>query len=387
MSNIDVFKTGYGIAAYIDDNYYYDCKDIVEYVANLGTILDFDIVNDKLIIKFNSKNVIVQNDAIEQFCIELKTNKIFLDNYKKFCDIKKKGELNKTNKKVKRSNKYARRRITAVTACVIALSTSSILLHINSKDSNKEEPATQIIVTDDVEDTKETTTEYIPDTDYQYVDEYNNDNCIYIDYEDNSLEEKAINCKNNYYDIIKKYATMYGVDPKIMLGIATQERGTHSSEIDDSGAIGLMQLEVGVWENSELTAYNYETQEFDTYTLDIQSMSELDNNIKYSCMIFQNCLGYMNYNIPASIQCYNFGITNMKNILNEYKYCEGISDDPLNDKLGTDWLAYRNRCNQGDSQYVEHVLSWIGQENNFTFQSKNGPVECSIKAEQKNKVY
>lgn len=35
---------------------------------------------------------------------------------------------------------------------------------------------------------------------------------------------------------------MYGVDPALVLAVATQERGIHSSVTDTGGATGLMQI-------------------------------------------------------------------------------------------------------------------------------------------------
>lgn len=53
-----------------------------------------------------------------------------------------------------------------------------------------------------------------------------------IDFSDRTSDEKAVNAKENYYELVGKYAKTYGIDKDLIMAIATQEKGVHSTEID-----------------------------------------------------------------------------------------------------------------------------------------------------------
>ena len=164
----------------------------------------------------------------------------------------------------------------------------------------------------------------------------------------------------NYGDIIDKYATMYNVNPNIIAAIATQERGVHSNKIDKGGAIGLMQIQVGVWDNKELTIYNNLTNRNETINITLDKLKDVDFNIKVGCAIFQDCLKRSNNNSLVAIQMYNMGTGTVNKILNNYAKETGrTKNDVLNDSNDTGWLNYRNGY-QGDSKYAEHVSRYIG---------------------------
>ena len=112
---------------------------------------------------------------------------------------------------------------------------------------------------------------------------------IFIEFKDRSQTEKARITKAYYQSTIEKYAKMYGLDPRIILAIATQERGIHSDTMDAGGATGLMQIQNEVWIGKNLTAYNYEKNEYETVYVTKQYLSDVFKNIKYGCMIFQKC--------------------------------------------------------------------------------------------------
>jgi len=213
---------------------------------------------------------------------------------------------------------------------------------------------------------------------------------ISLDYENNSLTQKAINAKENYSQLITKYAKMYGIDPKLALAIATQERGMHSNVMDTGGATGLMQIQNSVWVEEQVSAYNFETKKIETFKITKNNIGDLEYNIKIGCMILQNTFQYMNHNIPAAIQCYNMGYGNMKIILNAYAKSQNKTiDEILSDPSDLGWLEYRNLITVGDLQYLEHVLSWIGDEINIKNVKPNGElVELSISNElETKKVY
>ena len=80
---------------------------------------------------------------------------------------------------------------------------------------------------------------------------------FYYDYEDRSNSVDLYRTKELYGDIIEKTANTYGLDPNLVLAIATQERGIHSSQKDPGGATGLMQIQGGAWIGEKLTVHNF----------------------------------------------------------------------------------------------------------------------------------
>lgn len=206
------------------------------------------------------------------------------------------------------------------------------------------------------------------------------ENIIEIEYEDFSNTEKAVKTRQNYGDLITKYSNMYGLDPNLMIAIATQEKGFHSSVMDDGGATGLMQIQNSVWLGKQISAYNYEKGQYDTFTIDNNKIEQLETNIQIGCMYFQNCLKFMDYNIPAAIQTYNYGTGNMGNVLKVYAGITGkTKQEVLGDQYDVGWLEYRNVVNRGDSNYLNNVLSWMGNNNNISvMKPDNSKIDISI---------
>lgn len=179
-----------------------------------------------------------------------------------------------------------------------------------------------------------------------------------ISFSDRTKDEKAINTKNEYYDIISKYAKMYGVDADLMTAIATQEKGVHSSEIDPGGGIGLMQIQYDVWVGNNVSAYNFDTKSSDTLPVTKDNIGELKTNIKIACMYFQNCLVSMNYNVPAALCAYNWGISGAQTRIISYSEERGLT---LNEVLRTNDASWVNLFGvEGDASlaYPKLVLSY-----------------------------
>lgn len=196
---------------------------------------------------------------------------------------------------------------------------------------------------------------------------------INLDYTDKSDERKAFIAKSYYGETIGKYAKQYGVDPTIMIAIATQERGIHSEDKDKGGATGLMQIQNNSWKNQKLTAFNYNTNSYETITVEENRLSDVYYNIKVGCMIFQNNLKEMKNNVIAAIQCYNMGATNMRKVLETYSNQTGKSiNEILLDIDDYGWLDCRNVVKVGDRNYVENVLSWIGKTADLGTYTNNG---------------
>ena len=157
---------------------------------------------------------------------------------------------------------------------------------------------------------------------------------------------------------------MYGLDPNLMIAVATQESGVHNSYDETTAAIGLMQIEKAVWNNKSITVYNYETKEDETLNINLDTMINLETNIKLGCMIMRQQMDYMRNNPVAALWSYNYGYGNMNTVLNAYANDLGISkNDVLDNYYDFSYITnkfYANLVSYGDSYYVEHVLSYMG---------------------------
>ena len=174
-----------------------------------------------------------------------------------------------------------------------------------------------------------------------------------------SSSEKLKYVEDNYSDIIEKYSSMYNLDSNLITAIATQERGKHSDVIDDGGAIGLMQIQVLVWNDKDINVYNYETNSEEKIHITLDKLKDVDFNIKVGCAIFQNYLNQMNGNVIAAIQSYNMGPGSVKKIISTYANATGKTyDEVINDFEDIKWLDYRNSSYPGDPDYVENVTRY-----------------------------
>lgn len=302
----------------------------------------------------------------------------FLDKIVKFGEHQRIKEIKQSRRdkglkeipKVKRNNKHRGKQLTATVLVAATLLTATYF----SLTSNAEK-----VQPSNVDDTSqivrivEEESDNIGDIAIDYVSNTKNDDIVRLEYIDNFNTEKAMKTKELYGDTIAKYANDYGIDPIIAIAVATQERGIHSSKKDPGGATGLMQIQNSVWVNQEVSAYNFESGKQDRFIVTEDMLGNVESNIKIGCMILQNAMQYMDYNILAGIQCYNMGYGNMSKILNAYANEKGISrDEVLNNKTDTGWLEYRDMINVGDQKYLEHVLSWVGPNVNVSVNSKNG---------------
>lgn len=179
-------------------------------------------------------------------------------------------------------------------------------------------------------------------------------------YENNSNTPKARNAKIVYGSIIEEYSHMYGLDPNIVLAIATQESGVHVPEMNEGGATGLMQIQNEIWVDKPIQAYNFETGQLDSFVVEEDMLKDVYKNVQIGCMYFQSCMNSMNHNTLAALQCYNMGPGNMNKILTSYASDTGTTKEAvLNNPNDLGWLSYRNIIPKGDKKYIENVLSWM----------------------------
>ncbi len=176
-----------------------------------------------------------------------------------------------------------------------------------------------------------------------------------------------------YQDIFEKYANIYGVDPNLLMAIAAQESGgDHYNNLDNGPACGIMQIEKSVHIGEIVTAYNFETGEYDTFEITEENIKDIDTNIRIGAMILRDCIRSSHHNIFIALQTYNFGYGNMNKVLRAYEEAESISkDQAMDNRTNNGWLKYRNVVDVGDDEYLEHVLSYMGT-NEITIKDSNG---------------
>lgn len=237
-------------------------------------------------------------------------------------------------------------------------------------DINKEFTVTTPPIVDIKEEVKETT----PPTTVEEVQK-EKVNPFTLETEDLTGSEKYQNAKENYYDLIEKYANEYGLDPMVMLALATQERGVHSETVDSGGGLGLFQIQIEGgwnWNNENVSAFNFRTNEEETVTITKEKASTLEYNIKYGCMLFQNALREQNYNVPRAIQCYNYGSTYMDQVISECCRDTGYSRRDISDPTNLIWTNYRSVIKNGDDRYLENVLRYLPNDTQIEFKKPSG---------------
>lgn len=237
-------------------------------------------------------------------------------------------------------------------------------------DINKEFTVTTPPIVDIKEEVKETT----PPTTVEEVQE-EKVNPFTLETEDLTGSEKYQNAKENYYDLIEKYANEYGLDPMVMLALSTQERGVHSETVDSGGGLGLFQIQIEGgwnWNNENVSAFNFRTNKEETVTITKEKASTLEYNIKYGCMLFQNALREQNYNVPRAIQCYNYGSTYMDQVISECCRDTGYSRSDISDPTNLIWTNYRSVIKNGDDRYLENVLRYLPNDTQIEFKKPSG---------------
>lgn len=213
------------------------------------------------------------------------------------------------------------------------------------------------------------------------------DAVLKLDAEDATDMEKYYITKAYYYDAISTNAKKYGLDPNLVLAIATHERGVHSDMVDSGGGIGLFQIQVRGgwnWSGQTISAYNFETGEYDNVTITEDSVSDVFENIKVGCMMIQNSLAKYNYNIALAITAYNYGDNYLEKVINTCSMETGFSTSELKEMNNLEWLSYRDIISGGDTHYLENVCKYIPNDTVLSFKNINNGEDVFIKYENIN---
>lgn len=293
------------------------------------------------------------------------------------CDKEYVKGKNKTVTRKKSNKKTVIATFAALTLSTVML--LSITSKAETKVSNNEDInpqvsyAQNIEIEDDIN--KEFTVTTPPIVDIKEEVQEEKVNPFTLETEDLTGSEKYQNAKENYYDLIEKYAKEYGLDPMVMLALATQERGVHSETVDSGGGLGLFQIQIEGgwnWNNENVSAFNFSTNEEETVTITKEKTSTLEYNIKYGCMLFQNALREQNYNVPRAIQCYNYGSAYMDQVINECCRDTGYSRSDISDPTNLIWTNYRSVIKNGDDRYLENVLRYLPNDTQIEFKKPSG---------------
>ena len=244
-----------------------------------------------------------------------------------------------------------------------------------SSDIGNDITTEQTINTEDLQDNS---TENTFETDN--IDLMIQEDEFHFNYEDRS-DSDNIQSAERYEDLFELYGNRYGIDKNLLMALVAQESaGEHYENLDNGPAEGIMQIEVEAHIDSTVTAYNTETGEMDTVYVSPEALQDLESNIQIGTMLFRNCLEESNYNIPLALQTYNFGPGNMAEVLETCCETENIDENDLkNNTNNSNWLNYREFLDIGDSQYVEHVFSYLPNNTTIYVQDRqNNPIEITI---------
>lgn len=215
-------------------------------------------------------------------------------------------------------------------------------------------------------------------------------------------QDEDVKCIENFmqtyrYGVIEKYSLQYGVDSQIMAVIALQESSLDHEACLPGGAkynnsaIGMMQLEQssdnGVYNGEIITAYNYETGEYDQINYTLENVKNYETNIQIACMKFQKSIEKYHGNLYLAIQSHNYGTGMMDSILSKTATKKNIDvETMIEHPFDIDWTnhlenahkhpldyisAWKEDCTFGTADYIYSVINCCpNEEANFIYDGK-----------------
>lgn len=156
-----------------------------------------------------------------------------------------------------------------------------------------------------------------------------------------SQDAKVVKIKNSSnYDLIKKYASRYGVDSELMVVVAAYASGgEHSGENCKKSSTKCGYMGLSTYSFDKTTFNNVlDTEEIKEYNFEVSSdeLKDLETNIKFGSIAMAYYLKKYEYNPLMAIYAYFEGESSMNSALNEYikksgnpdrtKVCQDYSD-------------------------------------------------------------
>ena len=370
---------------FVEEEDYKYYKDIMS--LSLSSADELSAVSDNNgTISYKNKDNNITIEGCYNDCSDSDIEKIIMD---AIIMHRKLTRENIKGQKVKRNSPINKRTIIIIGFILITLLKPIVVLEDINYDLNAENINSDTVVETVVEDrntednlyTLENKTESVESdkVELKHVDEGNNVGFLNVnselknvknynlEYDDYTRSEKLQNTKNLYGELITKYSYMYGLDPELMIAIATQESGVHSTSTEKP-AIGLMQIEKAVWNNKYIRVYNNSSSQYEDIFITIDNLKDVEFNIKVGCAIFKNYLEECNYNVEMAIQMYNFGPGNINKVIADC-YGNNVSKKDVTD---SEWLEHRGIIeDQGDIVYLENVLRYLEEPKEVEVYDKN----------------
>ena len=170
---------------------------------------------------------------------------------------------------------------------------------------------------------------------------------IVINYSEIADPQKYEYTKDNYEGYCEIYGKRYGVDPKLLLAFITQEN-PYNEKLEVNRGVCCIE---NIWWGTELTAFNHETGQYDTITIDVNQLSNPEYSILVAAMIDGHYFEHLCNECP--------NISNRDKILaiviGNNKGIYPIED--LIKYYGSDFVNHIPETAGGDNYYIEHVLS------------------------------
>ena len=138
--------------------------------------------------------------------------------------------------------------------------------------------------------------------------------------------------------------------------------------MDPGGAIGLCQVQLDVWNDKDVKAFNFETNSWETYHIKEENIKNLEQNIKAGVMILQESLRQVSYILLQGVQNYNYGLGNLNVAFRQ----SGLNADELNEQNNKESMQYRDLIKGGDPLYIEHVFQYVPSDSDLHFKTPDG---------------
>ena len=266
-----------------------------------------------------------------------------------------------------------------VAGLIVSMLGSGIVLSLNKDKSNDIAIASSSIVTETEKGNDE---EELSEVYEMIIDEDSNQINYDFDRETDSSDFKYVD--ETYGDLTNEIGKKYGVSPSLIKAMITQE----SAGVNPN----LMQIQFDSWIDMLLVTHDFVndkdvklvlTDNPDEYDSDVVTISrdELLNpktNISVGTVLLRETASYYDYNIPMSIQAYNFGIGNMDKVINQLAYVTNDTyDGVVSNRNEIDFMNYTNIINVGDFEYLFHVMRYVdSSEINISYLDENNNI-CS----------
>ena len=278
----------------------------------------------------------------------------------------------------KRSNKSGARNL-IIAGLIVTMIGSGIVLSLNKDTSNDIALNTTGIENMTEEDTNN---EELSEVNEMILETENNQINYDFDRETDSNDFKYVD--ETYGDLANEIGKKYGVSPSLIKAMITQE----SSGVNPN----LMQVQFDSWIDMLLVSHDFvndkdvkivltdnpEEYADDVITISREELLNPKTNISVGTVILRDFATYYDYNIPMSIQAYNFGIANMDKVINQLAYVTNDTYDGIvSDKNEIDYMNYTNIISVGDFEYLFHVMRYVDSpEINISYLDQNNNV-CS----------